>query len=274
MLLILINIYDVSTKPNNKKYIGRYIPWMHLTAAGALHLTANIVAYFGPICTYDIFLTLGLLFAVVLSAGESLGILLLDNNYILIYQLTLIFLLITIIWTPVIDVTFYKITFFGMKLAGVLLLMIGFLVCLLPENWNECLYELVNERFIRWKKQRSLKKNRNKVQDMSTGQMSRLRTPSGRVKWFLLVVVEIILKSILIELPTKLTQHFVLWCGIELERNYYYSNIPVWQTRHQLNLAIINLVIYIQVLSIQVLSKCFFCLLWCLCFSRRVSHIK
>jgi len=69
-----------------------------------------------------------------------------------------------------------------MKLAGVLLLMIGFLVCLLPENWNEYLYDLANERFIRWKKQRSLKKNRNKVQDLSTGQMSRLRTPSGRVK--------------------------------------------------------------------------------------------
>lgn len=49
---------------------GRYIPWIYLTAAGALHLTANIVAYFGPICTYDIFLTLGLLLAVVLSAGE------------------------------------------------------------------------------------------------------------------------------------------------------------------------------------------------------------
>ena len=81
-----------------------------------------------------------------------------------------------------IDVTFYKITFMGMKLAGVLLLMIGFLVCLLPENWNEFLYDLVNERFIRWKKKRSLKKSRNKVQDLSTGQTSRLRTPSGRVK--------------------------------------------------------------------------------------------
>jgi len=50
--------------------LGRYIPWIHLTAAGALHLTANILAYFGPICTYDIFLTLGLLLAVVLSAGR------------------------------------------------------------------------------------------------------------------------------------------------------------------------------------------------------------
>ena len=49
---------------------GRYIPWIHLTAAGALHLTANILVYFGPICAYDIFLTLGLLLAVVLSAGE------------------------------------------------------------------------------------------------------------------------------------------------------------------------------------------------------------
>lgn len=45
---------------------------MHLTAAGALHLGANILAYFGPICSYDIFLTLGLLFAVCLSAGEFL----------------------------------------------------------------------------------------------------------------------------------------------------------------------------------------------------------
>lgn len=78
--------------------------------------------------------------------------------------------------------TFYKITFAGMKLAGVLLLMIGFLVCLLPENWNEFLYDLVNERLIKWKKQRSMKKSRNKVQDLSTGQTSRLRTPSGRVK--------------------------------------------------------------------------------------------
>lgn len=49
---------------------GRYIPWVHLTAAGALHLSANILAYFGPICSYDIFLTLGLLMAVFLSSGE------------------------------------------------------------------------------------------------------------------------------------------------------------------------------------------------------------
>jgi solute carrier family 35 protein F3/4 len=79
----------------------------------------------------------------------------------------------------VIDVTFYRITFFGVKLAGVLLLMIGFLAFLLPENWNDYLYDLANERCVRWKKQRSLKKSRNKVQDMSAGHMSRLRTPSG-----------------------------------------------------------------------------------------------
>lgn len=132
----------------NKK--GSHIPWIHLLAAGALHLTANIVSYYGPICSYEVFLTMGLLFAVILSA--------------------------------VIDVTFYKITFEGMKLAGVVLLMIGFLVCLLPENWNEFLYDVVNERLVRWKKRRSLKKSRNKVQDLSTGQMSRLRTLSGRVK--------------------------------------------------------------------------------------------
>lgn len=51
-------------------HLGRYIPWMHLSAAGALHLTANVVAYIGPVCSYDVFLTLGLLLAVALSAGK------------------------------------------------------------------------------------------------------------------------------------------------------------------------------------------------------------
>lgn len=54
-----------------KHQIGRHIPWLHLSAAGALHLTANVVSYIGPICCYDIFLTLGLLLAVILSSGKS-----------------------------------------------------------------------------------------------------------------------------------------------------------------------------------------------------------
>ncbi|KAG9510336.1 Solute carrier family 35 member F4, partial [Fragariocoptes setiger] len=128
--------------------IWRDIPWLHLVAAGFLYLLADVVAYFGPICTYEVFLTFGLLLAVVMSA--------------------------------IVDVTYYKVTFAGMKLAGVLLLMIGFLVCLLPYNWNEFLCDMVNARIANWKKQRSLKKSRNKVQDLTTGHVSRLRTPSGR----------------------------------------------------------------------------------------------
>lgn len=90
--------------------------------------------------------------------------------------------MIVAISTIVIDSTFYKIAFAGMKLGGILLLMIGFLVCLLPENWNEYIQKLFNKQVDSFKRRKSMKKNGNKVQDMSTGQISRLRTASGRVK--------------------------------------------------------------------------------------------
>lgn len=167
--------------------IGRHIPWIHLTAAGALHLTANVVAYIGPVCSFDIFLTLGLLFAVILSAGKHSNHRLKVSQFVqisMIYVkriLLLIYLLMTY-ETKVIDASFYKIAFTGMKMGGILLLMIGFLVCLLPENWNEYIQKLFKKQVDSFKRRKSMKKNGNKVQDMSTGQISRLRTASGRVK--------------------------------------------------------------------------------------------
>ncbi len=66
-----------------------------------------------------------------------------------------------------------------MKLAGVLLIFIGFMIVLLPDNWTEYLAEMLRKRIAKMK--RKDKKN-GKVQDTTTGQMSRLRTSSGRIK--------------------------------------------------------------------------------------------
>jgi len=93
----------------------------------------------------------------------------------------------------VIDAAVYRVVFRGMKLGGIILIMIGFLVVLLPDNWNQYIADLMRSKFTRWKKRgqstgaltatakMSTKKN-GKVQDTSTAQLSRLRTPSGRVK--------------------------------------------------------------------------------------------
>jgi len=48
------------------------IPWGFLTAAAACAFLANIIASFGVICTYEAFLTLGLFFAIPISAGKFL----------------------------------------------------------------------------------------------------------------------------------------------------------------------------------------------------------
>lgn len=69
-----------------------------------------------------------------------------------------------------------------MKLGGITLLMIGFLVVLLPDNWNQYLADILRRRLAKWKRQEQLKKNGARVQDTATAQLSRLRTASGRVK--------------------------------------------------------------------------------------------
>uniref|UniRef100_T1K8W9 EamA domain-containing protein n=2 Tax=Tetranychus urticae TaxID=32264 RepID=T1K8W9_TETUR len=127
-----------------------HIPWLPLSGAAALSLNANILGSFGLCWTYEIFLTLGLLFAIPFSA--------------------------------VIDATIYKVSFIEMKLGGILLIMFGFVIVLLPDNWNQYLANILRSRLAKWKRNEQLKKNGSRVQDTSTAQLSRLRTPSGRVK--------------------------------------------------------------------------------------------
>jgi len=69
-----------------------------------------------------------------------------------------------------------------MKLAGILLILAGFLAVLLPDNWNGYLTGIFRNRLAKWKKREELKKSLGRAQDTSTGQLSRLRTSSGRVK--------------------------------------------------------------------------------------------
>lgn len=82
----------------------------------------------------------------------------------------------------VVDASVYNVEFKDMKLGGISLLMIGFLVVLLPDNWNHYMAELLRKRLAKWKRNEQLKKNGARVQDTATAQLSRLRTPSGRVK--------------------------------------------------------------------------------------------
>ena len=69
-----------------------------------------------------------------------------------------------------------------MKLSGVLLIMFGFSVVLLPNNWNHYVTYIIRSWLTTWKTKEVLKKNGSRVQDTTTAALSRLRTPSGRVK--------------------------------------------------------------------------------------------
>nr|XP_046913788.1 uncharacterized protein LOC124494619 isoform X4 [Dermatophagoides farinae] len=125
------------------------IPWLFMTGASLCFLIANLIASFGVICTYEFFITLGMFFAIPISA--------------------------------VIDIYINSVIFRDMKLGGVLLILIGFLVVLLPDNWNGYLMNAFRNRLKKWKRREENKKN-GRVQDTTTGQLSRLRTSSGRVK--------------------------------------------------------------------------------------------
>lgn len=47
-----------------------HIPWGTLSGAAALNLAANLLSNFGLYWTYDVFLSLGVLFAIPISAGK------------------------------------------------------------------------------------------------------------------------------------------------------------------------------------------------------------
>ena len=46
------------------------IPWGFLTISAACAFLANVILSFGVICNYEAFLTLGLFFAIPISAGK------------------------------------------------------------------------------------------------------------------------------------------------------------------------------------------------------------
>lgn len=123
------------------------MPWGMLAGAGSLSLLSNLLGNFGIVWTFEIFLTLGLAFAVPISA--------------------------------IVDVYIYEVLFEGMKLAGILLILIGFMLVLLPEDWPDYLTMML--RYRRTTRRRKTTK-KPAVQDTTTGHRSRLRTPSGRVK--------------------------------------------------------------------------------------------
>ncbi|KAE9544234.1 hypothetical protein AGLY_001413 [Aphis glycines] len=124
------------------------LPWMILLSASTLSLVANLLGNLSVAFTYDIFITFGLITAVPVSAA--------------------------------IDITIHDVQFYGMKLAGIILISIGFLLVMFPNNWPEYIF-----RLLRWsRKNRGLPPNPPKVEiDYRTGYIrSHLRSPSGRVR--------------------------------------------------------------------------------------------
>lgn len=109
---------------------------------------SNLLGNFGIVWTFEIFLTLGLAFAVPISA--------------------------------IVDVYIYEVLFEGMKLAGILLILIGFMLVLLPEDWPDYLTMIL--RYRRSSRRRRTVAKKPTPQDTATGHRSRLRTPSGRIK--------------------------------------------------------------------------------------------
>lgn len=63
-LVLLLYVTGVET------IVWSAIPWSYLTAAAACTFLANVITSFGVICTYEVFLTLGLFFPIPISAGE------------------------------------------------------------------------------------------------------------------------------------------------------------------------------------------------------------
>ncbi|XP_073992586.1 solute carrier family 35 member F3 isoform X2 [Rhodnius prolixus] len=126
-----------------------YIPWPPLLAASALSLVANLLGNFSVAWTYDLFITLGLITAVPVSAA--------------------------------LDVVLYGAHFFGMKLAGMILISIGFFLVMFPDNWPTYI-----TRLLRWSRRhgQGLQSSQQRTAiDYRTGYIrSHLRSPSGRVR--------------------------------------------------------------------------------------------
>ncbi|XP_030371754.1 uncharacterized protein LOC115622031 isoform X1 [Scaptodrosophila lebanonensis] len=89
------------------------IPWHVLLAASVLLLVFHVLMQFSAAVTYNMFVTLGLITAVPVSGA--------------------------------LDVILYSATFAGMKLAGVILIGIGFFLIMFPENWPDYITRLLRK---------------------------------------------------------------------------------------------------------------------------------
>ncbi|XP_029161670.1 putative thiamine transporter SLC35F3 isoform X2 [Nylanderia fulva] len=87
------------------------LPWAALLSASILHLVANMLGNFSIALTYDLFITLGLITAVPVSAA--------------------------------LDVIFYGAYFMGMKLAGMIFIAVGFFLVMFPDNWPDYITRLL-----------------------------------------------------------------------------------------------------------------------------------
>ncbi|KAE8743730.1 hypothetical protein FOCC_FOCC009641 [Frankliniella occidentalis] len=135
------------------------LPWVALLASSALSLVANLLGNFGVAITYDLFITLGLITSVPVSAA--------------------------------LDVVLYGAHFAGMKLAGMILIAVGFFLVMLPDNWPDYITRLLRNIILLSHSARWSRRSRHglpgsqqrTVVDYRTGYIrSHLRSPSGRVR--------------------------------------------------------------------------------------------
>ncbi|KAI5756486.1 hypothetical protein M8J77_025430 [Diaphorina citri] len=135
------------------------LPWIPLIAASSLSLGANLLGNFSVVLTYDLFITLGFITAVPVSAA--------------------------------VDVVLYGAQFYGMKLAGIILISIGFFLVMFPNNWPDYITRLLRNIVLlthstRWSRNRGRHGTAHSQRadiDYRTGYIrSHLRSPSGRVR--------------------------------------------------------------------------------------------
>ncbi|XP_018331457.1 putative thiamine transporter SLC35F3 isoform X2 [Agrilus planipennis] len=135
------------------------LPWPLLVACSILSLVANLLGNFSVALTYDMFITLGLITAVPVSAA--------------------------------LDVVLYGATFEGMKLAGMILIAVGFFLVMFPDNWPDYITRLLRNivllshtaRWSRRSRRGTPGERRRDIIDYRTGYIrSHLRSPSGRVR--------------------------------------------------------------------------------------------
>ncbi|CAO1431123.1 unnamed protein product [Diamesa tonsa] len=149
------------------------MPWETLTItvlliASVFLLFFHILTQFSGAITYNMFVTLGLITSVPVSAGKTFKYLinkLFNINYTQLLAL---------------DILLYGAEFTGMKLGGIILISVGFFLVMFPNNWPDYI-----TRLLRWSHSRRSDHHyfQNHPIDYRTGYIrSHLRSPSGRVR--------------------------------------------------------------------------------------------